>query len=164
MSRAGDFQRVEQGGQPPQWRCRAGRRGTRGCRSTSFSRRSISKQRGAAMSSRLMPPKLPASRLDRCGRSRPRPWLRMHRGKASTSAKALNRAHLPSITGHARLRADVPQAQHRGAVGDHGHQIAPAGQLIGLVHVLLDLQAGLGHAGGIGQGKVLPAADRAPGR
>ena len=34
----------------------------RGCRSISFSRRSISKQRGAEMSSRLMPPKLPESR------------------------------------------------------------------------------------------------------
>ena len=56
---------------------------------------------------------------------------------------------------HARLGADVPQAQHRRAVGDHQAQVPPPGQLIALVHILLDLQAGLGHAGGIGQGEIV---------
>ena len=64
----------------------------------SFSLRSISKQRGAEMSSRLMPPKEPASRATVFTISSTS-LLRMHRGTASTPPKALNRAHLPSITG-----------------------------------------------------------------
>ena len=56
---------------------------------------------------------------------------------------------------HARLGADIAQTQHGGAVGDHGAQVVPPGQLIGFVDVLLDLQTGRGHAGGIGQGQVL---------
>ena len=56
---------------------------------------------------------------------------------------------------HPGLRADVPKPQHGGAVGDNGHQVMAAGEGIALRRVLLDLQAGLGHAGGIGQGQGL---------
>ena len=69
-----------------------------GMSSFSFNFRSTSKQRGAAMSSRLMPPKEPAMSSTA--------WTisstsleRTQRGKASTPAKAWNRAHLPSMTG-----------------------------------------------------------------
>ena len=51
---------------------------------------------------------------------------------------------------HHRLgsqRADVAQTQHRRAIGDHGHQVAPAGVLEGRVRVLDDFLAGRGHAG-----------------
>ena len=65
---------------------------------TSLSLRSISKQRGAEMSSRLTPPKEPASRAT--------VWTisstsleRMHSGTALTLPKALKSTHLPSITG-----------------------------------------------------------------
>ena len=64
----------------------------------SLSRRSISKQRGAEMSSRLMPPKdfeMSRTVLTISSTS----LLSMQRGTASTSPKALNRTHLPSITG-----------------------------------------------------------------
>ena len=64
----------------------------------SFSFRSISKQRGAAMSSRLMPPKEPEIRYTALTNSSTS-WVLMHRGKASTPPKALNSTHLPSITG-----------------------------------------------------------------
>ena len=64
----------------------------------SFSFFSISKQRGAAMSSRFTPPKEPASRATVLTISSTS-LLRMHRGMASTSPNALNRTHLPSITG-----------------------------------------------------------------
>ncbi len=55
---------------------------------------------------------------------------------------------------HAGLGANVAQTQNGGAVGDHGAQVVAAGQLIGLVYILLNFQAGLGNAGGVGQGKI----------
>ena len=69
-----------------------------GMSQVSLRRRSISKQRGAEMSSRFTPPKLPASSCT--VRTISSTSLeRMHSGKASTSAKVLKRAHLPSMTG-----------------------------------------------------------------
>ena len=50
------------------------------------------------MSSRLMPPKLPESRYTVRTNSSTS-FVRMHSGKASTSANALNSTHLPSMTG-----------------------------------------------------------------
>jgi hypothetical protein len=79
---------------------------------------------------------------------------------------------LPSITGlaasgellekhalafHHRLgrqRADVTQAQHRGAVGDHRHQVAARRVFEGVGRVLDDFLAGRGNAGRIGQRQV----------
>ena len=58
---------------------------------------------------------------------------------------------------HHRLagqRADVAQAQHRGAVGDDGHQVGARGQVHRLGRVARDLHAGVGHAGRIGQRQV----------
>ncbi len=58
---------------------------------------------------------------------------------------------------HHRLagqRADVAQAQHRGAVGDHAHQVGAAGVLGGERRVVGDRQAGIGHAGRIGERQV----------
>ncbi len=58
---------------------------------------------------------------------------------------------------HHRLagqRADVAQAQHGGAVGDHGHQVATGGELAGLLRVGQDGFAGVGHARRIGQRQV----------
>ena len=80
-------------------------------------------------------------------------------GEGVHVAEGLEQHALALHDGHAGLGADVAQAQHRGAVGDHRAQVPAAGQLIALVDVLLNLQAGLGHAGGVGQGKVLLAAD-----
>ena len=64
---------------------------------------------------------------------------------------------------HPRLGADISQPQHRRAVGDHRHRVPAAGQGEALVDVLLDLQAGLGHARGIGQAQGLPAVHLCPG-
>ena len=50
------------------------------------------------MSSRFMPPKLPASN-DTVRTISSGSLERMHSGKASTSANALNSAHFPSMTG-----------------------------------------------------------------
>ncbi len=58
---------------------------------------------------------------------------------------------------HHRLagqRADVAQAQHGGAVGDHAHEVAARGVVKRLGRVGLDVQAGVGYAGRISQGQV----------
>jgi len=54
----------------------------------------------------------------------------------------------------ARQRPDVPQAEHRGAVGHHADQVAARGVLGGQRRVVLDRQARIGHPGGIGQRQV----------
>ncbi len=59
---------------------------------------SISKQRGAEISSRLMPPKLPAIRRTVFTMSSTL-FERMQSGTASTFPNALNSAHFPSMTG-----------------------------------------------------------------
>ena len=64
----------------------------------SFSLRSISKQRGAAISSRLMPPKEPEM-LYTVSTNSSTSLVLTQRGKASTPPKDLNSTHLPSITG-----------------------------------------------------------------
>ena len=64
----------------------------------SFSFRSISKQRGAEISSKLMPPKEPEIRATVLTNSSTS-FVLTQRGKASTSPKALKSTHFPSITG-----------------------------------------------------------------
>ena len=60
---------------------------------------------------------------------------------------------------HAGLGTDVAQPQDGAAVRHDGHGVPAAGQFIALCRVLLNLQAGLGHAGRIGQGQRLPGVD-----
>ena len=76
------------------------------------------------------------------------------------SAEGLEQHALALHHGHARLGADIPQPQHRGAVGNHGAQVVPPGEPIALADVLLNFQAGLRYAGGIGQGQRLLAVRR----
>ena len=56
---------------------------------------------------------------------------------------------------HTGLGADVAQAKNGRAVGDDGHRVAAAGVFILEVLVILYFKARLGHAGGIGDGKIL---------
>ena len=111
-----------------------------GMSSCSFSRSSISKQRGAEMSSRLMPPNAGAISLTVRTISSVSVVSRQI-GKASTPANSLNRQHLPSITGIAAARADVAEPEHRGAVGDDRDRVALDRVLEGLVRVVGDRQA-----------------------
>ncbi|ETH82474.1 hypothetical protein L559_1027 [Bordetella pertussis STO1-CHOC-0017] len=58
---------------------------------------------------------------------------------------------------HHRLggqRADVAQPQHRRAVGDHAHQVAPPGVAEHIHRIVDDLLAGGGHARRVGQAEV----------
>ena len=74
-------------------------------------------------------------------------------------AESLEQHALALHDRHARLGTDVAQAQHSGAVGDNRHGVPPPGKLIALVDVLLDLQAGLGHPGGVCQREGLLVLD-----
>ena len=64
---------------------------------------------------------------------------------------------------HHRLagqRADVAQAQHGSAVGDHAYQVAARGVFGGLGGIGLDVQARIGHARRIGQRQVTLVGQR----
>ena len=64
---------------------------------------------------------------------------------------------------HHRLageRPDVAEAEHRGAVGDDGDEVAAGRVLVGVLGVLLDLEAGLGDAGRVGEGEVALVVER----
>ena len=72
----------------------------------------------------------------------------------STSAKRLKSTDLPSITGLDARRAKIAQAEDRGAVGDHRHQVALGGIVVGEIRIAGDGQHRHGHAGGIGKRQV----------
>ncbi len=59
-----------------------------------------------------------------------------------------------------RQRADVAQAQHGRAVGDHAHEVAARGVFGRQRGVGLDVQAGVGHARRIGQRQVALVGQR----
>ena len=58
---------------------------------------------------------------------------------------------------HAGERTDVAQTEHRGAVRDDRNEVVAAGVLIAEGRVILDLEARLGYAGGVSDGKVVLA-------
>ncbi len=106
------------------------------------------------MSSRLMPPKVGSSEaMMSISLSGSRSASSM--SNTSTPANFLNRQ---ALAFHHRLgsqRADIAQAQHGGAVGDHAHQIAARGVLdAALQGSASHIQAGVSHAGGVGQRQV----------
>ena len=61
---------------------------------------------------------------------------------------------------HGRLGADVAQAEHGRAVGDHGHGVALDGQLAGVGRVGGDRPADPGHPGGVGHRQVVAGPQR----
>ena len=64
---------------------------------------------------------------------------------------------------HHRLageRADVAEAEHGGAVGDDGDEVALRRVLVGVVGIGLDLEAGLGDAGRVGEREVALVVER----
>ena len=79
-------------------------------------------------------------------------------GEGIHTAKLLEQDALAFHDRHGGLGADVPQAQHGGAVGDDGHHAALAGVAVDVLRVCLDLAAGLGDAGGVGGGQGVAVA------
>ena len=127
---------------PPAARC-AARRARRsavpcwsswktGMSSRSRSRSSISKQRGAAMSSRLMPP-YTGARTSTVRMISSVSWVSRHTGQASTPAKLLEQRRLALHHRHRGGRADVAEPEHRRAVGDDGDGVALDGQAAGVL-------------------------------
>ena len=128
-----------------------------GMSSTSRSLASISKQRGAAMSSRLMPPYAGAIALTIETISSVS-WVSSTTGQASTPPNRLNSAALPSITGIAAAGPMLPSPSTAAAVGDHGDGVALDGQPAGVRRVLGDGHADPGHAGGVRPGQLVAVA------
>ncbi len=127
--------------------------------SSSISRSSISKQRGAEMSSRLIPPKPGAISLTVRTISSVSVVSRQI-GNASTPANSLNRQHLPSITGIAAFGPMSPSPSTARAVGDDGDGVALDRVLEGLVLVFGDRQADAGDAGRVGHREVVARLQR----
>ena len=76
------------------------------------------------------------------------------------AGKLLEQAALAFHHRLAGQRADVAQAQHGGAVGDHAHQVTARGVFGGLGGIGLDVQARIGHARRIGQRQVTLVGQR----
>ena len=74
-------------------------------------------------------------------------------------AELLEQDALAFHDGHAGGRADVAQTKNGGTVGDDGHEVVAAGEVPGLLVVLVDGTAGLGNAGRVEQRQVLGALD-----
>ena len=75
-------------------------------------------------------------------------------------AEALEESGLAFHDGQSRLRADVAQAEHRGAVGDDGHGVAFDRVLSGEGAVARDLLAHARHARRVDPGEILARAQR----
>ena len=133
---------ARRGRRPP---CRAGRRGRRGCRARSRSRRSISKQRGAEMSSRLIPPKPGAIAVD--GRDDLVHVLRVEADRQGVDAAELLEQHRLALHHRQRrLGADVAEPEHGRAVGDDGDRVLLDREVPDLRGVLGDRRADAGDA------------------
>ena len=127
--------------------------------SSSLSRSSISKQRGAEMSSRLIPPKVGARSLT--------VWMissgslvARQIGKASTSRELLEEHRLALHHRHGRLGADVAEAEHGRAVGDDGDGVRLDREVEGLGLVLGDVLADAGDARRVGHREVVAGLQR----
>ena len=57
--------------------------------------------------------------------------------------------------GHARLRTDIAQTQHRRAVGYYRDKVGTAREVIAFVYILLNFKAGLCHSRRIGEREIL---------
>jgi hypothetical protein len=134
-----------------------------GMSSDSRNRASTSKQRGAAMSSRLIPPK-PGAIISTARTISSVSWLARQIGQASMPAKRLNSAALPSMTGQGRTRPDVAEAEHRRPVGHDRHGVALDGQLAHVLGVVGQRHRDPAHTRGVGHREVVTGAERHLGR
>ena len=130
-----------------------------GMSSRSCRRRSTSKQRGAEMSSRLMPPKPGASRTTVSTSSSTSVQSRQT-GTASTPPNCLNSTALPSITGSAASGPMSPRPEDGGAVGDHRDGVRLPGVVHRELRTLGDGGADLCDTRRVGQGQVGAVAQR----
>ena len=109
-------------------------------------RSSISKQRGAEMSSRFTPPKTGAMFLTVRTISSTS-LVASARGKRVDARERLEDEAFPLHHGERGGGADVPQPQHGGAVGHDGDGVLLDGEVVDLVGVVVDGHAHAGHPG-----------------
>jgi hypothetical protein len=132
-------------------------RSRRSCR-----RRSISKQRGALMSSRFTPPNVGASRATVSTISSGVRGVEADRHGVD-AREVLEEHRLALHDRHRGAGADVAEAEHRGAVRDDGDRVAAAGVDVEEGGVRGDRARHLGHAGRVGERQLAAAAQRRPG-
>ena len=127
--------------------------------SSSLSRSSISKQRGAEMSSRLIPPKVGAIR--RTASTIRSASLRVEADREGVDRGELLEQHRLALHHrHRRLGADVAEPEHRRAVGDDRDRVALDREVEGLLAVLGDLHADPRDAGRVGHREVVARLQR----
>jgi len=135
---------VEQCREHDRWPFRAGRRGKTGMSSRSRRRRSISKQRGAEMSSRLMPPVDRRDALDDPSRSRRRLGRETDRPRVNTG-EALEQECLALPSPATPLPVPMLPSRARRSVGHDGDGIALDRQLRGAARrslaIAIDMRA-----------------------
>ena len=83
-------------------------------------------------------------------------------GEGVHVGEGLEESTLALHDGHARLGANVAQAENRGAIGHNGDEVPATGVLVREARILLDLQAGNSDARRVGHGKLLRRADLGP--
>ena len=122
-------------------------------------RRSTSKHSGALMSSRLMPPKVGSS-AETVETIASMLSASISMSKTSMPANFLNRTALAFHDGLGGERADIAEAEHRGAVRDDGDEIGARGIFRRHLRVVADGEAGCGDARRIGEREVALVAER----
>ena len=130
-----------------------------GMSSSSRSLASTSKQRGALMSSRLMPPNPGAISCTAAddlvgvlGVQADRPGV--------DAGEPLEQGGLALHHRQRGVRPDVAQAEHGRAVGDHGHRVPLDGEAAGVLAVPGDRHRDPAHARGVRHGQVVPVPQR----
>ena len=129
----------------------------------SISRRSISKQRGLEMSSRLMPPKDGASRTIVSTISSTS-VVSSAIGIASTPPNCLNKTALPSMTGIDAAGPMSPRPSTARAVGHDGDGVGDPRVVVGDLGIGGDGLADPGHARRVGHREVVGVAEGNRGR
>ena len=124
-----------------------------GMSSVSISRRSISKHSGARMSSRLMPPKVGREQLAGAD-----DLVGVGAGDLDVEDVDVGEAlEQDALAFHHRLAgegAEVAEPEHRGAVRDHGDEVALGRVAVDVLGIPGDLEARLGDAGAVGEREV----------
>ena len=130
-----------------------------GMSSRSWSLRSISKQRGAEMSSRLTPPKEGASRTTVSTISSTSGAVERDRHRVD-AAELLEQDRLALHHRERGLRADVAETEHGRAVGHDSDHVRLPGVVVDEFRLLGDRAAHLRDAGRVREGQVVLVADR----
>ena len=130
-----------------------------GMSSSARSRRSISKHRGAEMSSRLIPPNVGDTALTT--RDDLVDVLRRQAQRVGVDAgELLEQQRLALHDGHRRLRPDVAEPEHRGPVGHDGDRVALHREVPGALGVLVDRLRHACDARRVGHREVVAGLDR----